>query len=60
MEDLLKSVPFIAENWEIIALVAGAALAVFGVIAKRTANKTDDKIFEALSGLKNDKPADKE
>jgi len=35
---------WIIMNWEIIATVVSALIAVFVVVAKKTENKTDDKV----------------
>lgn len=42
---------WITNNWEIISVVVGAIITVFIAIAKKTKNKTDDKIAKGLASF---------
>lgn len=52
MEEIFKSVPFLAENWALIGVILGALLAVATVIVRKTATKADDKVLDALLEIK--------
>jgi len=42
---------FMSDNWMAISAAVAAVLTVAGLIAKKTKNKTDDKVVGILNGL---------
>lgn len=49
MEFLNAIAEFVSSNREVVMGFAVAAVILFGAIAKRTANQTDDKIFSVIA-----------